>query len=744
MKKIFLLFAAMCFSIGSMFAAELSYTITFKEASGDSDSSSKVTAMSDIIASGAEYVSAIPTADNIYNARIGRGLKFGASSKTGQLVLTLAQAVKPTRIVVSAMWYKDSETTLKVNGKTFITTGDFKDHTVTYDGATEVTSIDISTSSKRSYVKSVTVYYEGTVAAVEKPVITPASYEGFDAQEVTITCGTADAKIYYTLDGTEPSATSTEYTAPFTVNAAATVKAIAIKGSDLSAVATANITILKKIANTQEAPYTVAEANALAKNTDAASLKHADNKVYIKGIVTEIKEVSTQYGNATYTIADETGATETLSVYRGKYLNDTKFDDTNKDELTVGKEVIVYGNLTTYQDAPQVAQYNWLVSITTPVATPEIKITSEVKTGTDELGDPYKYIDFGTIEYGQTDSLILSFEAVGLPAKAISYPDGITPEESDNFVAFRLDTYPFFEVTNIVGGAVEVTEDWMGNPQESYTFPIAADGTAKGSVTLAVKKDFGVDPFDEVNGYGLPADSSIAVGSVVFMDQTYQNYSDMLAVMIELTKPEVVATPEIKITSELKTDTDEEGNPLSYVDFGTVEYGQTATVAISFEAKNLPAKAISYDMETGEQSEVDNYVSCILMNADMFFEVTLSEGGKTETGFMGTMYTFPIAEDGSAKGTVTLTLKSEFEMDPFDEMELVEGELTALDMFMVMDQTYQNKSEMIYVAATLTKPATALENATVDTDKAYKVIENGVVYIIKNGVKYTLLGTVVK
>ena len=915
MKKIFLLFAAMCFSIGSMFAAELSYTITFKEASGDSDSSSKVTAMSDIIASGAEYVSAIPTADNIYNARIGRGLKFGASSKTGQLVLTLAQAVKPTRIVVSAMWYKDSETTLKVNGKTFITTGDFKDHTVTYDGATEVTSIDISTSSKRSYVKSVTVYYEGTVAAVEKPVITPASYEGFDAQEVTITCGTADAKIYYTLDGTEPSATSTEYTAPFTVNAAATVKAIAIKGSDLSAVATANLTILKKIANTQEAPYTVAEANALAKNTDAASLKHADNKVYIKGIVTEIKEVSTQYGNATYTIADETGATETLSVYRGKYLNDTKFDDTNKDELTVGKEVIVYGNLTTYQDAPQVAQYNWLVSITTPVATPEIKITSEVKTGTDELGDPYKYIDFGTIEYGQTDSLILSFEAVGLPAKAISYPDGITPEESDNFVTFRLDTYPFFEVTNIVGGAVEVTEDWMGNPQESYTFPIAADGTAKGSVTLAVKKDFGVDPFDEVNGYALPADSSIAVGSVVFMDQTYQNYSDMLAVMIELTKPEVVAeikitsevktgtdelgdpykyidfgtieygqtdslilsfeavglpakaisypdgitpeesdnfvtfrldtypffevtnivggavevtedwmgnpqesytfpiaadgtakgsvtlavkkdfgvdpfdevngyalpadssiavgsvvfmdqtyqnysdmlavmieltkpevvaTPEIKITSELKTDTDEEGNPLSYVDFGTVEYGQTATVAISFEAKNLPAKAISYDMETGEQSEVDNYVSCILMNADMFFEVTLSEGGKTETGFMGTMYTFPIAEDGSAKGTVTLTLKSEFEMDPFDEMELVEGELTALDMFMVMDQTYQNKSEMIYVAATLTKPATALENATVDTDKAYKVIENGVVYIIKNGVKYTLLGTVVK
>ena len=350
MKKRFLLLAMALFTlVGGAFAAELSYTISMKETGTDSDNSNKVTAIADIIASGAEYVSAIPTATNVYNARSGRGVKFGTSSKTGQLVLTLAQAVKPTRIVVNAMWYKDSETTLKVNGKTFITTGSLADHTVEYDGNTEVTSIDIATTSKRAYVKSVTVYYEGTVAAVEKPVITPASYEGFDAQEVTITCATADAKVYYTLDGTEPvPGFSTEYTAPFTVSEAVIVKAIAAKESDTSAVATANLTILKKIANTQEAPYTVAEANALAKNTDAASLKHANNKVYIKGIVTEITEVSTQYGNATYTIADETGATETLSVYRGKYLNDAKFDDTNKDELAVGKEVVVYGNLSMY------------------------------------------------------------------------------------------------------------------------------------------------------------------------------------------------------------------------------------------------------------------------------------------------------------------------------------------------------------------------------------------------------------
>ena len=39
---------------------------------------------------------------------------------------------------------------------------------------------------------------------------------------------------------------------------------------------------------------------------------------------------------------------------------------------------------------------------------------------------------------------------------------------------------------------------------------------------------------------------------------------------------------------------------------------------------------------------------------------------------------------------------------------------------------------------------TALQNATVENKKAQKVIENGVVYIIKNGVKYNVLGAVVE
>ena len=63
--------------------------------------------------------------------------------------------------------------------------------------------------------------------------------------EVTITCATEGAKIYYTTDGSDPTASSTEYTAAISVTAAVTLKAIAVKdGMNDSAVASASYSII--------------------------------------------------------------------------------------------------------------------------------------------------------------------------------------------------------------------------------------------------------------------------------------------------------------------------------------------------------------------------------------------------------------------------------------------------------------------------------------------------------------------
>ncbi len=73
------------------------------------------------------------------------------------------------------------------------------------------------------------------VLDIEDPVITPGTRNISSSTTVTITCGTPDAVIYYTTDGTDPTTSSRNGTSPvtFTVNETKTVKAMAI-GNDLT------------------------------------------------------------------------------------------------------------------------------------------------------------------------------------------------------------------------------------------------------------------------------------------------------------------------------------------------------------------------------------------------------------------------------------------------------------------------------------------------------------------------------
>ena len=97
------------------------------------------------------------------------------------------------------------------------------------------------------------------------------------------------------------------------------------------------------ITNTPETAYTVAKANDLI--TAGQGL---ETKVYVIGTITNIEEVSTSYGNATYWIGDgaEYSAND-LKIFRGYYLEDEYF--TAEDQIKVGDKVIVYGMLVDYK-----------------------------------------------------------------------------------------------------------------------------------------------------------------------------------------------------------------------------------------------------------------------------------------------------------------------------------------------------------------------------------------------------------
>lgn len=103
---------------------------------------------------------------------------------------------------------------------------------------------------------------------VATPKFSVAEGEVAEGTEVAITSATEGATIYYTVDGTNPTAASAVYTTPVVINEALTIKAIAVKdGMDDSAVATAAYTI--------KAPVVVAGNQAMFNFAEPTTLEPA-------------------------------------------------------------------------------------------------------------------------------------------------------------------------------------------------------------------------------------------------------------------------------------------------------------------------------------------------------------------------------------------------------------------------------------------------------------------------------------
>ncbi len=153
------------------------------------------------------------------------------------------------------------------------------------------------------------VSFTRAAVAVEKPTFNPDSGTYEEEVEVSISCVTQGVDIYYTLDGTEPTQGSTKYTTPIVLTETTTVKAIAYKGTDASAVAEATYTFLSE--------KTIAQVRA-----------QGTGSVMTKGIVTSVS------GKTAY-IQDRTAA---IAVYGSSNLT-----------CAVGDEISVEGTLTTYR-----------------------------------------------------------------------------------------------------------------------------------------------------------------------------------------------------------------------------------------------------------------------------------------------------------------------------------------------------------------------------------------------------------
>ena len=138
--------------------------------------------------------------------------------------------------------------------------------------------VRIEATKNSLYCNGLTVDYERVVEVLAVPLL-PESGRFIASREISLSCETKDATIYYSLDGGEPA---TEYTEPFTITETTTVKAVSVKGDETSRVV--------------EATYTMVEPSPWKLVTDVAALNVGD-KVVIVAAESEYAMSTTQNPN---------------------------------------------------------------------------------------------------------------------------------------------------------------------------------------------------------------------------------------------------------------------------------------------------------------------------------------------------------------------------------------------------------------------------------------------------------------
>lgn len=101
-------------------------------------------------------------------------------------------------------------------------------------------------------------------------------------------------------------------------------------------------------------PFNIAGVIAEASKLGTGETGTTD--YYFKGKVSEIKEISAQYGNATFYVSDDGTTTNQFYVYRALGLGNKSVTDENF--LKVGDEVIICGKLANYNGTLETSQKN--------------------------------------------------------------------------------------------------------------------------------------------------------------------------------------------------------------------------------------------------------------------------------------------------------------------------------------------------------------------------------------------------
>lgn len=233
---------------------------------------------------------------------------------------------KLTKIVIT---FGNSDGTVSIASNV----GSYASGTWTGEDTSVTLTVDPTVTSGNRRIKAITVTY-GEVADnyVAAPSIS-GDVNFIESTEVAIAAGEG-LKVYYTLDGTDPTNASTEYTAAFEVTETTTVKAIAYNGENASEVASQ--TFSKAI------QVTCAEAKeiALALNDKATTELFYVVKGYVTSTVSDWKS-----GKQSFWIADTKDGGNVFEAYYC-FISEA---------AVVGDYVQLFGQLKRFGSTPEMS-----------------------------------------------------------------------------------------------------------------------------------------------------------------------------------------------------------------------------------------------------------------------------------------------------------------------------------------------------------------------------------------------------
>lgn len=275
--------------------------------------------------------------------------------------------------------------------------------------------------------------------------------------EVSINCGIDGATIYYSTDG---GSSWSRYTAALTLSATTTLKAKAIKdGLTESDVA--------EVEFTKVTPISVTEAleviNSLENNGTI------DGQCVIGKVSTAASSVSS--GKMSYYISADGTATEQLQIYQGKGLNGADFTD--KTDLEVGDEVVVYGQLKKYVSSKTTPEFNdgsYLLSLTEIqesdlTSTGDINLSMAAPSTTATATDYFTTSSTGIISYQSSDEAVATVDANGVVTPVAQGTTTITVSQ-----AIDIPNYKAGEITiNVIVAAATLNKTTIAANESGTT-----------------------------------------------------------------------------------------------------------------------------------------------------------------------------------------------------------------------------------------------------------------------------------